>query len=512
MTSVPSNGVGGGALATQASDAPVRLRIGDRLFWHGGELPPNNLLGAVVTETFLTEAVTAGAVPVPAGSCPAPPTEVLRATPVMSGLYCVKYTLDVETDGAPAVLSFAVDHPMRADLQGQWDQAGAVAASVLDVSLTAPDGTEVHASRISEQSGLSVSARLIPFSPEAKVVDPTPGLWTATVFARSVSAPTPFRVRALLEPPARVTHGVRLPNLRVVPPYGLYLAPEQVGSDHARGCFGPELPVHPDEESQPDEEAHYGEGDTACLRMAFGHANYGDGRLDLVFRSDQPVDLDGDGVDEYPVTQRLHRGDRSGFVERQAGFAEDMHEARGHNHYHYKSLFLSQLFEVADRRLIPLDQGTKLGACGHDWKNVRWLDPVHGTAGEFDSGVECARGDEDVVTHRLGLSPGFADVYPISTLDQYVPLHKVNDQWPTGEYVVITTADPEGWIAESDETDNASYTHFEIEQGPDGGVHLQADGTALITLLERGFGAGPFDPQRRVLDPSWPGYEHFDGP
>lgn len=84
---------------------------------------------------------------------------------------------------------------------------------------------------------------------------------------------------------------------------------------------------------------------------------------------------------------------------------------------------------------------------------------------------------------KLGLGVGWGDIY-VYTLDgNYVEFSENTD----GRYVIRSVADAINDVLESDETDNAGYAYVEVK------------GNA-VTVLERGRGMGPWDPNKVHAD------------
>ena len=83
----------------------------------------------------------------------------------------------------------------------------------------------------------------------------------------------------------------------------------------------------------------------------------------------------------------------------------------------------------------------------------------------------------------MGITPGWADLYLWSQTGNYVEFGTNGD----GLYLVRSTADANDWILETNETDNTSYAFIRVtgEQ---------------ITVLERGYGTGPWDADKRLAE------------
>jgi hypothetical protein len=82
----------------------------------------------------------------------------------------------------------------------------------------------------------------------------------------------------------------------------------------------------------------------------------------------------------------------------------------------------------------------------------------------------------------LALTRGWGDVYRWQRPGQYVDFSGNGD----GYYVVRTTVDKSNTTLETDETDNSAYAYAKITG-------------RRVELIERGWGTGPFDPQKTVF-------------
>jgi hypothetical protein len=82
----------------------------------------------------------------------------------------------------------------------------------------------------------------------------------------------------------------------------------------------------------------------------------------------------------------------------------------------------------------------------------------------------------------LALTRGWGDVYRWQRPGQYVDFTGNGD----GYYVVRTTVDKGNTTLETDETNNSAYAYAKIT-------------ARRVELIERGWGTGPFDPQKTVF-------------
>lgn len=363
------------------------------------------------------------------------------------------YELGVERGGAR--LRVAVDHDGYTD--------------AFTVRLRDPEGQAVPGAGV----GLETFA-----------MDPDPGTWTVQVVREDASAGS-FRVRAKLErAPVVPRRPVQLrPNLRAEAPYDFTFSYTEAACGLVSDCseIAP-APIPP--MCAPDETAE--DAAVRCLRFSFGYQNAGRGPLELRFGEFDPV------TRSVPVTQRIFLSDRTplgyddnDYVERPAAGAT-YHEI--HGHFHYDNVFGAQLYRVVDEatgKMEPVAEVAKRGACAHDIAFVDFerffQDPQH-TA---DSGSDCNFTFTDPTSPaiRIGLSPGWGDVYTAGLSDNYVDFGIS----PDGLYVVQVQADVDGTIAETNETDNFGYSFIRVA-----GLEVE--------LLERGRGRSPWDPDKVVVE------------
>ncbi|HZD22567.1 MAG TPA: lysyl oxidase family protein [Acidimicrobiia bacterium] len=128
----------------------------------------------------------------------------------------------------------------------------------------------------------------------------------------------------------------------------------------------------------------------------------------------------------------------------------------GHDHWHIK--------RVANYWLVPLDEDgnpvegglelpdSKIGFCFFD------------LARRFETGPEeyvyyhTMCGHEDAHEFRMGLSPGWADVYDSTLPGQEIDITDVED----GMYRVWAEADSGGWFTEADTSNNLTWVNVKL--------------------------------------------------
>lgn len=317
------------------------------------------------------------------------------------------------------------------------------------------------------------------FSQEVILQTPAVGTWRVEVVPYHATNST-FRMRAKLEnqvpcyshaagstgacQPSKVAGRkpkLMAPNLRIHPPthFGFTTPP------HWAAPWSEDYPYTP---CTPDETVD--DGSTSCLRLTVGIQNTGDGPLELMYSS--IVDLGA------KMFQRLTFSDGSSKM-REAGTYE-YHET--HGHYHFAGFAKLDIFHVMDPETGAMeyaDKGYKLGFCLGDTVISEWgrfaQDPLYSAQSDCDAPQQA----------WMGLSRGWTDLYGWYQAGNYV-------RWPDedGRYVVRAMADGMETLVETNEKDNWGYAYIEVK-GDD------------ITVLERGRGKDPWDPNKVVVRDWW---------
>ncbi len=362
-----------------------------------------------------------------------------------SGVFsCFDFTFDVA--GRADRLRIAFDHP---DLRDTFS------FEVYDPNGRYESG---HTSGSGAGSGLIGN-----YSREVFIKEPTPGTWRVHVIADHVTDSS-FRMRAKLYDVVPPTgKGLLFPNLRVIPPF-------EMTFDQPVSIAGPGAPSPVREAScMADEVAEHQA--RVCLRFSIGPQNVGDGAFEVHY---QPLESSPDsGV----IMQRIYRADGT-FVEREAGTYE-YHKT--HAHYHHAAFGDLKLFRVTNRRtgtMTLAGKGPKQGFCMGPYKIVEWTRFTQDPTGNVERDCSLANGPNGVA---MGLERGWADVYTWELPGNYVEFGTNGD----GYYVVQVKTDASGDIKEMREDDNVGYAYVRIEG-------------ATIEVLERGYGASPWDPHKMV--------------
>ncbi|MCA1726384.1 MAG: hypothetical protein LC722_01635 [Actinobacteria bacterium] len=311
------------------------------------------------------------------------------------------------------------------------------------------------------------------YSAEGTVPHPKLGVWTARVEAYGE---TPFRMRAKLERPARPVPGARplLPNLRMLPPFEITFSADRFGFPPAgmvgltNGCYA-------------DEVVNYQA--TRCLRFSSGPGNVGAGDLKLHFQPSATV-LFGDVQEEIQYSDGSTKLVPAGTYQYHAG----------HLHFHHAGFGGFDLLRVDDERtgaMTAVGRGPKLGFCMDDYILMTWRSFTNGPAHRV--GRNCAgTGDDPAQPMYTGLTKGWADVYAHFQEGMFVDFADN----PDGLYVIRVHGNAADSIVESNHNDNDSYAYVRVTG-------------SSVEVLERGFGASPWDPGKVVASDLLPGTPRY---
>lgn len=330
--------------------------------------------------------------------------------------------------------------------EGRWEYVLSVEdhADVLRVALDSPPEQQAgYELQLMTPEGGLAGERVGAISQEVIVSDPQPGQWRVVV-NKATPIESIFRMRALLQE-SRSSAG--LPNLKAEPPFDFYM---KLPGAEGQSCFPYE------------QEAN---GASLCLRFSVGPTNWGPGPLLLRFSANG----------NSSVLQEVRGDDGDSDVTR-AGTYRYHSE---HGHFHLQDFLRVLLFRLDNGKLVDERRGSKLGFCFHDYAIVDWR-KFH-SVNEGLPSTECTAEENG----RLSLSPGWSEIYPWTTIDNYVDVAGLQD----GDYVVRVVIDPQNRLVEADDRDNAAYALIRIR-----GVQVE--------IRERGYGEGPSDPRRRLVT-SW---------
>lgn len=412
--------IGAGAAA---SEVPV-LEPGDSVFWEGPEVTSGPQ--ARPTDEVFCEGL--------ASSYPGCAVTLYGSRPGALGVAAVGFATHMGTPSCEA--AECIDFPLDVAAGGTTLRAAVDHPSTRDAF-----GIELW------HDGHFVASAQHPMpnflSAEAYAPSPTAGRWTIRVVLHDVIGST-FRVRAKLEGEPKTRSGLLLPNIRIVPPFELGFS----------GCQATEMV----------------ETAIKCLRFTTGPANIGVGPLDLYV--EEPGTLGGANY------QRLHYADGT-TVARVAG-RYAWHAPHGHYHHVGTASWSLWSADAVARTMRLVEDSDKKGFCMGDALIADWSSFDQDK--QFTNAGSCTGVGDGPLGVTVGLTAGWADVYPSATEGNYIEFG-FN---PDGDYVLRAEIDPVGSILESNESDNESYTYFRVRDGK------------IQSVLERGFGEGPFDPARVV--------------
>jgi hypothetical protein len=128
----------------------------------------------------------------------------------------------------------------------------------------------------------------------------------------------------------------------------------------------------------------------------------------------------------------------------------------GHNHWH--------LFEMAGAVLTPLGGGAHVGASakeGFHFSDVAAFDLSLPNAPQSKHYLACIGNNSckpDALNITEGISIGWGDIYKAGIMFQWIDITGVAN----GKYVLTATADPNGFLRESDNTNNTASATIRI--------------------------------------------------
>lgn len=370
---------------------------------------------------------------------------------------CYEYPVRVAAGGYR--LRVAIDTPDR--------------ANEFELDLLDPGGNQVATATNAGQS---------QFDMEVFALHPMAGVWIVRVVPQYVQDAS-FRLRAKLEsaPPPGTGKTMLLPDLQVTPPYEFtFVAPANPANAYAPDAVNPPLAAAGEAplSCTPDETLGIGATltpsryhVTRCLRFTTGPRNAGPGPFEIDY---DPAGARLGVQTPGPAFQRVYYSDGSSFM-RPAGRFQ-FHAV--HGHYHYLDFLKFQLYHVAaDHRLAPAGSGSKLGLCPADELFADWH-----TFNQQETKSFTPNCGYDPDQASLGLNVGWGDVYRWQRPGQYVDFSGDGD----GYYLLQVTVNAAGLVMTAHTGDNVGYAYIHVV-----GNH--------VTVLERGQGAGPWDPQRKVF-------------
>lgn len=316
------------------------------------------------------------------------------------------------------------------------------------------------------------------------------GVYTVRVIPVSV-VNMAFRMRAAVEGDTPSTDQTVLsPNLRIIPPFEIgFQAPTATygpgveGTDPRASCMA--------EEIQEAQAAHY-EVPEICLRYSMGVEDAGPGAFGVVVVTPCTADPGAEYGHQCPAYQGRWSSDHSTFEpdpqNAQPGSAGYATFHVPHAHWHYRNIYEFELLRVPQGwrykgpapELPSVGEGRKLGANPGNEVLADW--------GRVYQGDRSWRpnGHNGVV---IGLNSGWGDIYEYNRGGNYIDFTDEADVIDAGGpdcYVLRGTTDPLRKIIETNERDNVGYAFICIDKDYD------------VTLIERGLGTDPWDPNKVI--------------
>jgi hypothetical protein len=355
------------------------------------------------------------------------------------------------------------------------------------------DGIRMELSDCATAGACTVRGETSPaYSAELFASRPARGMWRLRLtklaprlepgrqIGSAARAPEVWRLRAKLErlsARGALEAGPVLPNLVAEPPFEVSFQDRFTGLN----CL-------------PDETVD--SGPPVCLRVGFGPGNLGRGVLDVRFGPlhHEAGRLVGD------ITQLVRYDDPVRPPLRHAAGRYEYHVA--HQHFHWLEYVTLELFAADGTRLVPRRTGRKLGFCLADVKIADWYSFAQEPADDdhVSETRQCLgpprpgdKVDSWPVEARMRQTPGWTDIYDESTPGNYVDFSDDSGApLPSGRYVIRTTVDPENHALEQSDTDNVGYTYIDV-------ATREPITASTVTILERGRGLDPWDPDKTVL-------------
>lgn len=280
-----------------------------------------------------------------------------------------------------------------------------------------------------------------------RIDEPAPGNYTAVIAARSGT--TDYQAAIRLEPAiASSEPRPLLPNLITLPPTDLTLeTPSYTGLSYFATSFPGVREIANTAGIQGcrlDETAEYAH--KRCLRFSNAVGNIGEGPLDVSLAA---------GSMEF--AQLIHHSD--GTIETHPGGAAEWHATHAHWHNAANNRYTVHPYDPATGTTgEPIGEGKKGGICFADVGLVDVGLPLQRPPAE--TGWSCIQPTASPdAAWRMGITPGWYDLYPYVLSDQYVDITDLAD----GNYSLCSVTNGEGTLLEADTDDNMACTPFALE-------------------------------------------------
>jgi Lysyl oxidase len=185
-----------------------------------------------------------------------------------------------------------------------------------------------------------------------------------------------------------------------------------------------------------------------CLRFDTILANLGSGPLEVAYTADP----ENGGLAAY---QRTYRSD--GTYESIFAIETEYHPT--HAHFHIQDFYLAKLWRLDKKNRVkgkrPVAQSDKNGFCPEDSA------PAQSAPQQGHYSCYAPSADTDGALSVVGISPGWADIYPSNLPDQYIEITGLSN----GKYLFEIEIDPLNVFVESEEEDNRVCLGLHLDDG-----------------------------------------------
>jgi hypothetical protein len=193
------------------------------------------------------------------------------------------------------------------------------------------------------------------------------------------------------------------------------------------------------------------------IRFSNSILNSGQGVLELEGKRDGQTE-------DILVAQNIYYGEDQ-FVRNSLGAFEF---DKSHNHWHFEGFSLYEIWSVdAEGEMLEVVASSgKVSYCVRDSDPARRAAASQPTDGESDASRLDSKSSPDMPRYLScgwtlqGLSPGWIDTYKHNTPGQYVDISGL----PDGDYLLVSTVDPDNLLLETNETNNAASLYFSLDE------------------------------------------------
>ena len=156
----------------------------------------------------------------------------------------------------------------------------------------------------------------------------------------------------------------------------------------------------------------------------------------------------------FSVSQKLYGAD--GNVSVATPGVSLVYGGDGHNHWHINNLESYELKRLDNG--VKVGTGAKSGFCFFDTTAYRTTLPGAPASSVYRTANACAYNNQSAMSVTMGISVGWGDRYASSLPDQYIDVTNLSP----GKYRLEATADPSGWFAETNESNNMTWVDISV--------------------------------------------------